>query len=97
LGAAFGFLEDIERVFEAAVATVPVLGAWCQSDESFPAGRYVPAAGDLISASAAQIAHQVRKHALSPVDIAEFFLAHRGAPAPQCFHYGQSGAGDGRS
>src|SRR4029078_10601761 len=45
--------------------------------EIFPAGRYVPAsdAGDLVSASATQIANQVHKHTLSPVDIAEFFLA----------------------
>lgn len=75
----FGFgLEDIERVFEAAVATAPVLSApGASPTESFPVGHYVPAsaAGDLASASATQIAHQVRKHALSPVDIAEFFLA----------------------
>ena len=75
----FGFgLEDIERVFEAAVATAPVLSApGASPTEGFPAGRYVPAsaAGDLVSASATQIAHQVHKHTLSPVDIAEFFLA----------------------
>src|SRR5258706_3622232 len=83
----FGFgLADIEQVFEAAVApaTAPVLSApGAVPIESFPAGRYVPSSvpGELVSASAAQIAHQVRNRKLSVVEIAELFLgrieAHR--------------------
>ena len=73
---AFG-LADIEQVFEAAVAGEPVLCApGANLTERFEAGRYVPpaAAGELVSASAVQIAHQVRSRALSPVKIAELFL-----------------------
>jgi len=80
---AFG-LGDIEQVFEAAVAEAPVLSApKATVTEQFEAGRYVSSApaGGLVSASAAQIAHQVRHHALSPVKLAELFLgridAHR--------------------
>ena len=80
---AFG-LADIEQVFEAAVTAPPVLSApGAMPTESFPAGRYVPAsiADELVSASAAQIAHQVRNHERSVVEIAELFLgrieAHR--------------------
>ncbi len=80
---AFG-LADIEQVFESAVAGVPVLSApGAHLTESFEAGRYAPpaVADELVSASAVQIAHQVRNHALSPVKIAELFLgrieAHR--------------------
>jgi hypothetical protein len=80
---AFG-LEDIEQVFEAAVTGVPLLAAPQASlTERFETGHYVPAnaASELVSASAVQIAHQVRHHALSPVKIAELFLgrieAHR--------------------
>jgi Asp-tRNA(Asn)/Glu-tRNA(Gln) amidotransferase A subunit family amidase len=80
---AFG-LADIEQVFESAVAAVPVLSApGANLTERFEAGRYVPSAapGELVSASAAQIANQVRNHALAPVKIAELFLgrieAHR--------------------
>jgi len=83
----FGFgLADIEQVFEAAVApaTAPVLSApGAVPIESFPAGRYVPSPvpGELVSASAAQIAGQVRNRKLSVVEIAELFLgrieAHR--------------------
>jgi aspartyl-tRNA(Asn)/glutamyl-tRNA(Gln) amidotransferase subunit A len=81
----FGFgLADIEQVFESVVAGVPALCApGADLTERFEAGRYVPAAapGELVSASAAQIAHQVRNHALSPVKVAELFLgrieAHR--------------------
>jgi Asp-tRNA(Asn)/Glu-tRNA(Gln) amidotransferase A subunit family amidase len=80
---AFG-LADIEQVFEAAVAGEPALSAaGARLTESFQAGEYAPAAPsrELMSASAAQIAHQVRNHALSPVTIAELFLgrieAHR--------------------
>jgi len=80
---AFG-LADIEQVFESAVAGVPVLSApGADLTESFAAGRYTPSSvpGELVSASAVQIAHQVRNRALSPVTIAELFLgrieAHR--------------------
>ena len=80
---AFG-LADIEQVFEAAVAGEPLLSApKAQVIEQFEAGRYVSSrpAGGLVSASAAQIAHQVRQQALSPITIAEVFLgrieAHR--------------------
>ena len=74
---AFG-LADIEQVFEAAVATAPALSApRANLTESFPAGRYEPSstAGELVSASAAQIAHQVRNRALTVAEIAELFLA----------------------
>lgn len=80
---AFG-LADIEQVFESAVAGVPVLSApGADLTESFAAGRYTPSSvpGELVSASAVQIAYQVRNRALSPVTIAELFLgrieAHR--------------------
>ena len=80
---AFG-LADIEQVFESAVAGVPVLSApGANLTESFEAGRYKPPSvpGELVSASAVQIAHQVRNRTLSPVTIAELFLgrieAHR--------------------
>jgi Asp-tRNA(Asn)/Glu-tRNA(Gln) amidotransferase A subunit family amidase len=74
---AFG-LGDIEQVFEAAVAAEPLLFApKAQVVEHFEAGRYGLSgpAGEVVSASAAQIAHQVRRQALSPVTIAEAFLA----------------------
>ena len=80
---AFG-LADIEQVFEAAVAAVPVLSApGANLTENFEPGRYTPssAADELVAASAVQIAHQVRNLSLSPVKIAELFLgrieAHR--------------------
>ncbi len=80
---AFG-LADIEQVFEAVVAGVPVLTApGASPTESFPSGRYLPSSvpGELVSASAVQIAHRVRSHDLSAVEIAELFLgrieAHR--------------------
>jgi Asp-tRNA(Asn)/Glu-tRNA(Gln) amidotransferase A subunit family amidase len=81
----FGFgLTDIEQVFEAAVATAPVLFApGAAQTERFAAGRYVPSSipGELVGASATQIAHQVRNRTLNPVEIAELFLgridAHR--------------------
>lgn len=69
-------LPDIEQVFEAAVSAVPFVPGPTASVESHPPGRYTPAAaGELVSASAAQIAHQVRHRALSPVKVAELFLA----------------------
>ncbi|MEO8006526.1 MAG: amidase [Betaproteobacteria bacterium] len=69
-------LADIEQVFEAAVSTTPFVPAPTASVESHPPGRYEPAAaGELVSASAAQIAHQVRHRVLSPVKVAELFLA----------------------
>jgi aspartyl-tRNA(Asn)/glutamyl-tRNA(Gln) amidotransferase subunit A len=74
---AFG-LADIEQVFEAAVTTPPLLSApVAPLTESHPGGRYVPSsvAGELVSASAAQIAHRVRNHSLTVVEIAELFLA----------------------
>ena len=74
---AFG-LADIEQVFEAAVAGPPVLAApGADLTESFPTGRYTPSPvpHELMSASAAQIAHQVRNRALTAVEIAELFLA----------------------
>ncbi len=74
---AFG-LADIEQVFEAAAAAAPVLSApGANQTESFATGRYVPASapGELVSASAAQIAHQVRNRELSAVEIARLFLA----------------------
>ena len=74
---AFG-LADIEQVFESAVTGVPVLAApGAEMTESFQAGRYVPAVrpGELVSASAIQIAHQVRHHDLSVAEVAELFLA----------------------
>jgi Asp-tRNA(Asn)/Glu-tRNA(Gln) amidotransferase A subunit family amidase len=77
-------LGDIEQVFEAAVAGEPVLSApKAHLTEQFETGRYVPSGpiGGLASATATQIAHQVRQHALSPITIAEVFLnrieAHR--------------------
>lgn len=80
---AFG-LEDIEQVFEAAVALPPVLSAPSAAQcESSTSRRHVPdnPAGALGSASAVQIAHQVRNRNLSPLEIAEHFLsrieAHR--------------------
>ncbi len=80
---AFG-LDDIEQVFEAAVAAAPVLSApKVHPSECLEAGRYAPVSmsGELASASAVQIAHQVRNRTLSPVKIAELFLgrieAHR--------------------
>src|SRR5882724_11312091 len=80
---AFG-LADIEQVFESAVSGVsPLCASAVRQTEGFEAGRYVPSSvpGELVSASAAQIAHQVRNRALSPVEVAEFFLgrieAHR--------------------
>jgi aspartyl-tRNA(Asn)/glutamyl-tRNA(Gln) amidotransferase subunit A len=74
---AFG-LADIEQVFEAQAAGEPLLHPpRAPITERFPASRYTPArtGGELISSSAAQIASQVRNHALSPVKIAEVFLA----------------------
>jgi Asp-tRNA(Asn)/Glu-tRNA(Gln) amidotransferase A subunit family amidase len=74
---AFG-LADIEQVFEAAVAGAPVLAApGANLTERFPTGRYAPSAapGELVAASAAQIAHQVRNRALTVAEIAELFLA----------------------
>ena len=80
---AFG-LADIEQVFEAAVSCAPVLRAPGASlTEHFESGRYAPpsVADELVSASAVQIAHQVRNRELSPLKIAELFLgrieAHR--------------------
>ena len=77
-------LADIEQVFESAAAGVPVLCApGAELTERFEAGRYAPSAapGELVSASAVQIAHQVRNRALSPVAVAQLFLgrieAHR--------------------
>ncbi len=75
-------LDDIEQVFESELATlttaVPTLPAPAPTlpDSSQP-GRYVPSsdAGNLMSASAVQIAHQVRNRTRSVVEIAEFFLA----------------------
>lgn len=74
---AFG-LADIEQVFEAAVATAPVLAAPGREPmESHPPGRYAPARAqdELAAASAVQIAHRVRSGELSPREVAEFFLA----------------------
>ncbi|HEX7954841.1 MAG TPA: amidase [Burkholderiales bacterium] len=80
---AFG-LADIEQVFEAAVATEPALSApGAAVTERFATGRYTPARddGELVSASAAQIAHRVRNRAWSVEQIGELFLgrieAHR--------------------
>ena len=80
---AFG-LGDIEQVFEAVVAADPALSApKARVTEQFETGRYVSSgpSGDVVTASAAQIAHQVRQNALSPTTIAEAFLerinAHR--------------------
>ena len=74
---AFG-LADIEQVFEAQAVGEPLLHASSAPiTERFPAGRYSPspAEGELISSSATQIASQVRNNVLSPVKIAEVFLA----------------------
>ncbi|MEO8166131.1 MAG: amidase, partial [Betaproteobacteria bacterium] len=74
---AFG-LEDIEQVFEAAVEMPPALGAPVANQTvTYPTGRYVPdgAPGELVSASAAQIAQQVRNRTVSPLKVAELFLA----------------------
>ena len=74
---AFG-LADIEQVFEAQAVGEPLLHApSAPITERFPAGRYSPspAEGELVSSSATQIASQVRNNVLSPVKIAEVFLA----------------------
>jgi Asp-tRNA(Asn)/Glu-tRNA(Gln) amidotransferase A subunit family amidase len=69
-------LADVEAVFEATVSTPPQVAVSTASVEHHPPGRYEPpAAGELASASAAQIAQQVRRRALSPVKVAELFLA----------------------
>jgi Asp-tRNA(Asn)/Glu-tRNA(Gln) amidotransferase A subunit family amidase len=74
---AFG-LADIEQVFEAAATAQPVLSApTAMQTERFQSQPYADSAisGELVSASAVQIAHQVRNRIHSPVKIAEFFLS----------------------
>ena len=75
----FGFgLADIEQVFEAAVTAAPLLSApLAGPTEQFESAPYVPSAlsAELCDASAVQISQQVRHRALSPVKIAETFLA----------------------
>ena len=80
---AFG-LADIEQVFEAEVSADPLLSPPLAQQQSIAATAHmVPAGGtgDLFFAGAAQIAHEVRRGALSPVDVAQRFLdridAHR--------------------
>ena len=73
---AFG-LQDIEQVFEAAVAGEPALSLpRAEPRPAFAQGRYTADAKttDLFAAGAVQIAEQVRSRALSPVSIARLFL-----------------------
>ncbi len=79
----FGFgLDDIEQVFESELATqtaaAPMLSAPAAAlTQAAPSSRYVSSskADDLMSATAVQIAQQVRNRDRSAVEIAEFFLA----------------------
>ena len=80
---AFG-LPDIEQVFEAQVASDPLLSPPRPHQYlGFEPGPYLPVSNtqDVFFAGAVQIAHQVRQRKLSPRDIASTFLdridAHR--------------------
>ncbi|MGQ0578452.1 MAG: amidase [Betaproteobacteria bacterium] len=80
---AFG-LTDIEEIFEAQVAGEPLLSPpRVQPVADFDPGAYEPVSmsPDLFFAGAVQIAHQVRRRALSPHEVANLFLdridAHR--------------------
>jgi Asp-tRNA(Asn)/Glu-tRNA(Gln) amidotransferase A subunit family amidase len=80
---AFG-IPDIEQVFEAAAAGEPALSPPRPAPErTHPAEDYAPVTltPDLVSASAVQIAQQVRSRAVSPTEVAKLFLgridAHR--------------------
>ena len=73
---AFG-IADIEQVFEAAAGGEPsLLPAATPQRQTHPAGEYRADAmhPDLASASAVQIAQQVRSRALSPLEVAKVFL-----------------------
>ncbi len=73
---AFG-LAEIEQVFEAQVAGDPALSPPRPHQyPGFEPGAYEPVSisPDLFFAGAVQLAHQVRKHMLSPLEIANLFL-----------------------